>query len=97
MVKVFAPIFRLGHLSAWIGLNPLGVVAVAGPAIMEDGLSALPELLPPPADWVRRNWKARDGPARVLVCLAASGATRALKAAGLRLCVPVVALPGMEQ
>ena len=47
--------------------------------------------------WTEWIWKVPDTSARVLVCLTASRATRALKAAECRFFVSVMTLLGMEQ
>src|SRR5262245_24688916 len=47
--------------------------------------------------WLEWTWKVPDNSARVRVCLAASRATRALKAAECRLRVPLMMRLGMDQ
>ena len=47
--------------------------------------------------WTEWTWNVPDSSARVLVYVAASRATRALKAAECRFVVPVMTLLGMEQ
>ena len=69
------------------GLDGLALVVVAAATVAEQRFDAVQELLLPLADLDRVDLERPDSSARVLVCLAASRATRALKAAGYRLFV----------
>ena len=79
------------------GLENLAVVMVAAAAVAEERLGAIEQLLLPLTDLDGWTWYAFANSAMVLVCWAASKATRALKAAGCRLREPAMRHLGMEQ
>ena len=75
-----------------LGLDRLALVMVVAAAVAEQRFDAVQELLLPLLVWTEWTWKVPDGSARVLVCLAASRATRALKAPECRFFVSVMTL-----
>ena len=78
------------------GLAGLSLLPLAAAAVAEEGVDVVEEMLLPLADLDRVNLERLGESAAVLVCLAASKATFALKAAGCRFFVPAITHLGME-
>jgi hypothetical protein len=89
--------FEPADLLVEFGLDRLALVVVAAASVAEQRFDAVQELLLPLTDLDGVDLIRPDSSARVLVCLAASRATRALKDAGYRFRVPFMMRLGMQQ